>query len=167
MLCVTLPVVNNRKLYKHRDYFLLIMKNIGKKIKIIITVVGILGAFYLSQLGFNNLFYNREHVDGTYHSVTRPDSAFGHTELSRYHNGNYRNDEVYQFRFLGPSRVMTDGGMYGENDGLVDRIHIMGSRFGGVTGVLTREENYDIFKDEFDRADRVLAETKERFAKYF
>jgi len=143
------------------------IKNIGKKIKIIVIVGGILGALYLSQLGFNNFFHNTEHVEGTYHSVTRPDGAFGHTELRRSHNGNYRNDEVYQFRFLGPSRVMTDGGIYGENDGLVDRIHIMGPRFGGITGVLTREENYEIFKEEFDRADRVLAETKERFKEYF
>jgi hypothetical protein len=142
-------------------------ENIGKKIKRIAIVGGILGAFYASQIGFNNLLYNREYISGNYHSVTKPDKAFGHTDFTRHHDGDYRNDEVYQFRFLGPSRVMTDGGMYGENDGLVDRIHIMGLRFGGVTGVLNREENYERFKDEFDNADRVLAETKERFAEYF
>ncbi len=143
------------------------IENIGKKIKRIAIVGGILGAFYASQIGFNNLFHNKEYINGNYHSVTKTDGAFSHTGFTRYHNGDYREDTLDQHCFLGSSRTMTDGGIDGENDGLVDSIHIRGPRFGGVTGVLTREENYKGFKYEFDDADRFLAETKERFAEYF
>ena len=57
---------------------------------------------------------------------------------------------------------------YGKNDGLVDRICFLGLRpFDDVTDFLDREKDYDRYKDEFDNADRVLAEDKERFSEYF
>lgn len=144
-------------------------ENIGKKIKRIAIVGGILGTVYASKVGLNNLINNREYIYSNSHSVIKPDGALGYTSFSIYQDGDYREDQVYQDRpcFLGPDLKMSDGGTYGEPDGLVDEIYIEGRMFSGVNGVLTREKNYSRFKSEFDKADRVLAESKERFAEYF
>lgn len=144
------------------------INNIVKKIKKMAFVGGVLGIFLAPQILLNELVYNAEYVSENYHSISKPDGLFmNHTDFRKFQSGNYMSDEVYQSRFLTPSRVITDGGMWGEYDGLVDRIYIRGPRIGGVTGVLTRKTNYEKHKDEFDNADKILIETKKRFEKYF
>jgi hypothetical protein len=139
------------------------LKKIKKKIRGIAIIGGILGATYGLQFGINHLTSNFEYVDKDYHSVTRADGAFSSTRFDRYDDGNNKIDGVFQFRLFGSTKLMDDYG----SDGSVDRIHIVCPEFGGIAGVLKRENDYKKFKDEFDKADRILAETKERFAGYF
>ena len=121
----------------------------------------------LFAIGVNNFVSNREYINGAYHSVTRADGYKGCTELIMYHNGDYKEDRVIQHKCIGPSKYIYDGGLDGQNDGLVDRIYIPGSAFTSFTGELTREHDYVRFKKEFDDADKLLADTKKRFEKYF
>jgi len=139
------------------------LKDIGKKIKRI-AFIGGLGAFYVTcPIFFNNLINNREYINSNYHSITKADGALSITELNTSRDGDWRMDKVVKYSFMRPSRTMIDGGSDGKNDGLVDKIYITGSR---LNGTLIREKNYEKFKDEFDKADKILAETKEKFAKY-
>jgi len=141
------------------------MKSLGK-IRDIVMVGCVAAGLYIMNLGSNILqWHNKEHIDGNYHSVSKSDGAFGHTRYVRYYNGDYKMDEVWQSRFLRTSRFIRDGGLEGENDGLVDEIHIMG--IGAKTkALLHRDKDYDANREEFDKADRLLAETKERFEEY-
>jgi hypothetical protein len=128
---------------------------------------GIIGFSYVSMLGLNAWAHTRNYVDGNFHTAEKPDGAFDCTEYTEYHDGDYQNDKVFQFKFFGPTRVLTDGSMYGVHDGKVDNIHIINHWPFGISGTLKREENYDQYKAEFDAADKLLAETQKRFEKEF
>ena len=143
------------------------MKGLTGKVKKIAIISGILGASYVSCLGLGFLVFNREHLGVNYRSVSRIDGAFSHTELSRYHSDSYQHDEVHQFRLFGTTRFISDGGLDVENDGLVDKIYISGPMFSRVSRELTREIHYKKFKEEFDNAGKILAETKKRFEGHF
>lgn len=157
------------------------MKNIIKDIKRInikrtLIKAGIVVVCYASLVGLNNLVSNDKRWSiHDYDSVTRADGAFGFTELRREYDGEVSRwgliptkYVVYHDRFPGLSRRMSDGGwLYGKPDGLVDIIEISGPRFGDFEVVLTREKDGIRHYEEFDRADRVLGETKERFKSYF
>lgn len=162
------------------------MKSIGRHIKRIALAGAAVAALYAAALGLNHLRNNRENdVKGYRHSVTRPDGAFGHTTFGHatffYWDNEGRNNEgeydyVSQHRLLSLlSRTISDGEVWirnpnggcslrGEVDGVADKIFI--ERV-GINGrrcySLFREKDYDTHKPEFDEADRLLAETKERF----
>ena len=152
------------------------MENIGDKIKsIVVTRAGsaVLGTLavaaitYFAIIGSGALVLNREDVGEDYTSITRFDVALGYTNFTKY-RGDLKQDQVFQTRIFGQTIIILDGGIYGKNDGLTDRIEITCPAIGGVTGTLTREEHYSSrFKSEFDKADRILAETKRRFGKDF
>ena len=143
------------------------MKGFTSKVKKIALVTSFPILFYASCFGLNNLFFNRAYIGVNNHSVTRTDGAFSHTELSRYHSDSYQHDEVHQFRLFGTTRFISDGGLDVENDGLVDKIYISGPMFSRVSRELTREIHYKKFKEEFDNAGKILAETKKRFEGHF
>lgn len=64
----------------------------------------------------------------------------------------------------GPLSITINDGLYGEKDGLVDRINISSQE---TNIVLKREKHYDKFKELFDEADKLLIETEEEFKEYF
>lgn len=131
------------------------MKNGGT----IALVVGGITVVYLGSLGFNNLLNNREDIDAACHSVTKPDGAFGFTTYIE----DYRNDRIYQSRWFS-FKTMTDGYPYGKQDGLVDKISIKTLE---KSSTFYRNSDYELHKKRFDKADKLLAETKKRFKEYF
>ncbi len=125
----------------------------------ILGVVGGLASLYLFPLGCNKLVNDNEFMSDHYCMVSKIDGAFGFTQLTK--SDIIDKDEIFQYRFFGPTKVMADGGIWGEKDGLVDRIHIISER------IIKREKDYERFREEFDNADKILLETKIRFAEYF
>jgi len=139
------------------------IKTFKKSLKIVTIAVAVLGGSY----GFlNTTLDNKEYINGDFHSVSKIDKT-NFIEFTQYDSENFKENEVRQYCFFGPSKFITDGGVYGKNDGLVDKIYITGSMFGKTSGTLIRKENYEKFKNEFDQADKLLAETKEKFSEYF
>jgi hypothetical protein len=140
-------------------------EKIKKKIGIGCLVAGVLGASYDLLAGFNNLRFNYEEIGEDYYSITRADGILGKTSfIKRY--GNFKGNTACQYRLNGSISVV-DRGIFQEPDGLVDYIWVESKMLGGITSRLNREEDYDLFKDEFDKADKFLANTKKRFAKHF
>ena len=132
----------------------------NKTIKKIAKIGAVLGVGYLSLLGQNNLFNNKEYTEEDYHYLSRADGIWtGYTELGKESFG--WGEKVYQFRPFGKSIHMFDGGIYGKCDGLVDKITIKDQEY------LTRNEDYETHQEEFDEADKILVDTKERFKEYF
>lgn len=141
------------------------MRNIGK-----IGIVGCVATamFYLFPLGMNHLA-SGEHNDGVNHSVKEPDGAWSWTEYNQ-HDGCFRYDGVTQAGVFSSKALIDDAYQKGvprefrEVDGLVDEIVV---ESWGKTTVLLRKRDYDTNKEKFDEADKLLAETKERFKEYF
>jgi len=133
-------------------------------------IIGATGA-YLFLIGTNHLFFNREYYsdDRALHSVSEPVNTFypwSHIQLSRFvSDGKIYSDRVYVFNFLSDSEFYTDGGGDGKYDGLVDRIHVI-SHFGDDLWI-KRSEHFEQFRSKFEEADKILADTKERFKDYF
>jgi len=96
-------------------------------------------------------------VDGRFISIALRDGDKGTTCFRRY-NGNETEDTVQQFRRGDDiTRFIDDGGVHGPHDGLVDKIWFPHNDL-----TLKRERDYSAHKADFDSADRLLAETKER-----
>jgi hypothetical protein len=78
---------------------------------------------------------------------------------------NKKEISIHQRRgFLGNKSIYLTDGAREELDGKADYISLdEGSR----NLRLSRTDNYDRFKKEFDEADKILAESKERFKDYF
>lgn len=136
---------------------------IGKKI---VTVGAVSAAtVYLTLLGMNHFIHNTEYRSRNRHTVTRAEGAFGSTEFTR--DFDYEIDEVQQSG-LGSYKAFLDGRPFGEHDGKVDIIQIIQESWnpfssGAQKNILSRYIDYWRFPEEFDKADRLLAETKERF----
>jgi len=135
-------------------------------VKGIVVGVGVVvvatGSIYGGIFGFSNLKYNTERLnsDGFVYSVQRADWNLGKTRLTKYRGGDTELDSVYQKTPFKRTITIYDGGKYGPLDGRVDCID-------NGTLDLNRDDDYSEFQKEFDSADRLLAETKERFKDHF
>ena len=137
-------------------------KNTIKKLAVSCLAIPLL---YAGGLGLSNFLNNKEYIDGEAYRISRAEGLFGRITYRVTRDKTIK--EVLKDNYFSGDGVVriVDGGLSGKFDGLADRIHIFGNRF-GINGILTRERDYNIFKDEFDRADRLLAKTEERFEKY-
>jgi len=123
---------------------------------------------YFGLVGINKSTENSEVIDTKYHSISEAIGPFNHIELIRFTPDDIKVDEVHQYKFLGTSVTISDGFPYGAYDGLVDRISPSKSSISNnVTMVLYRDKDYQTHKSEFDKADKLLADTKKRFADHF
>lgn len=133
-----------------------------------IGIASYLFAGLTSVSGLINMGLNPigNHDDVKPHScyIQRVDGLYGNEGSTSYfsfsNNYDYREEEVHQKRVDGLSKLVKNGGLVGEFDELVDRIHITGDEF---SVVLFRDKDYVHNEEEFARADRILAETRERF----
>jgi len=140
-------------------------------------VAGILGASYFSALGINHYKNDIQGIrstedNGTLQYITRAEGVTGYKGIvrKRYHFEILPGSPIA----LGGSDVVIDHHFFGNTtnygdvaletivpDGIVDYIEIMDRR--EVVEMLIRPRDYKEHKASFDLADKVLAETKERF----
>jgi len=132
-----------------------------------IALVGVaVGTVYFGILFPYMLLTNEKTIKDSGYSIEKLSLSFTNTEFERYSH----KDAVFKSHPFKSDVHLVDGGSFGERDGLVDYLYISGSHeikgsnFELKTGLLYRNKDYKEFKEEFDKADRLLAETKERFA---
>jgi len=127
----------------------------------------IVGITYIGLLGINDLTCNNTKYRGNSIFISRPDGAFNHTELHIYRHEDYRSDEITQYKFLGTSKFISDDAN-GKTDGLVDRIYMIRLfPLNSLNLVLERDKDSIQYQKEFNDADKLLKETKERFKDYY
>lgn len=150
------PMISKVKMIKK------LSRNIIKKLAAPCLAVTLL---YAGGLGLSNLLNNKEYIDGEMRRISRARGLFG--RITYYSTRDKAYKEIFKDEYFSGRGVICilDGGLCGKSDGLADRIRIFGNRF-GINGVLYRDRDYNEFKDEFDRADRLLAKTEEGFEKY-
>lgn len=132
--------------------------------RVTLMAIGIVSTWFIIGTGMNYAGSYQEHIDENSHSVMRADGPFSHTSLRKYRDGDYKTDKVDQYNLVGATRCIEDESMNGELDGLVDRIHIMD---GSYNVTFFRDADYELNKEEFANADKLLADTKERFKGHF
>ena len=138
-----------------------------KKIRNIALITASAGLIGLMGLQIGN-WYRADHESiCSYHSTGDGYEMFmgteglvGCIELSRTQFPEFVEDSVCRFGgvFNISETCYIDGGVEGIADGLVDKITFDNQPF-----PLVREQDFDDFRKQFQEADRILKETKERF----
>ncbi len=136
-------------------------------------LLGTLAAIvYSVSLGLNyidNHNLERRDYDTGARIVTKIDGAVSETHFSRSRkeNGNIQDVVCEDFLF-GRTMFYIDGGKFGPHDGKVDMIiEKEGVLAVGESIQYSRSENYDEYKELFDKADEELYKQKMRFREYF
>ena len=130
------------------------------EIKALTAVVTVVGGAIALLFGIGNKVLNtNEYLSKDFHSVERPTGFIGSTELTVSYSEYGSRETVEQTIFSGKIDA-TDSDL----DGKVDSLEI---RKGSSTKELSRDKHYTLYKADFDAADKLLAQTKVRFQKYF
>jgi len=127
------------------------------------------GIVYGGMLGWNAFNYHSESIRDNYRIIVRIDGPFSRTEFTRIigTEATGTTDIATKYTY-NHTRSIYDGtfydGTFGTYDGKVDFI-LETQIFDGRTFSrdYRRNEHYELFKKNFDLADEVLKETKERF----
>ncbi len=153
-----------------------------------IVVWGI-GLIYVTSAITYSLSHNYERITPTSHTVSKAngfslchtkvtyekdddetkievevDGVFNRgTSFSRSQSKTDTRDYAFIHGSIDPSVSLTDD----DGDGLVDRINKYGSFSSPNSSMkLERDKDFEKYKGEFERADKMLAEPKDRFSEY-
>jgi len=126
-----------------------------------------LGAGYALITGINAIKHQNK-VNFGEHTITatKIDGMFGYTKLKIFRWDKYSSYSVEQYHLENENLGIIDGAGYGKTDGLVDKILITPSNTEN-SQTLIRTKDYNSHQKEFDDADKLLKETKERFKDIF
>ncbi len=131
------------------------------------SVAIVIPTTFLFTIGINQLnrsYYESKDKDFSYVSITKPD-LFGTTQFTRVKREKDIEDRVYKYNWFSDSKSYVDW----DSDGLVEKISKgyldikRDSDFDRVDKIGNKIIDY---KEEFKKADKILAETKERFKEH-
>ena len=110
--------------------------------------------------GMNQVMQRSRRYEGNkLESITVPVGFWSHESYSIASGTEYG----YSLR-PGNSEYITDGSIFGKEDGLVDRILVLSF---GSNQTLKRDKHFETHRKQFEEADKKLADAKKRFAHYF
>jgi len=115
-----------------------------------------LGCFFIRKLQDTN------YMDEDVHYVKLADFPFGFTQVEKQKN----QDIVSQYQLLtGLVQYYDIADQRKGKDGIVDIIRER--TIFGIKHIYSRADSYQQFKQKFDRADAVVAQSRQRFNRYF
>jgi len=116
------------------------------------------------MLGINNLIHNRKDIGRGKLYISEANGATGNTSYNYRRSEDYNGTIIWKHGGLFErTMIIYDNEADGEFDGLADRLHIMYFPILGRDRVLNREDHYEFYREYFDEADTILAESEKRF----
>lgn len=112
---------------------------------------------------YNMAWNNKDIKTRGRHTISHATGLLGHNEYTRYNNGS-ADLKIYP-KLLGHRTLSSKLYQDFDGDGLVDRIRINGPEWqmNRLKDILVRDADYEQHRDQFEKADRLLAKERERY----